>query len=69
MWPLSIPYQGCQKVIAHQYLCSPTIRDIPATPLDVFIDHEAGEIICLVASIRPSVCLLANTLLLEPFDL
>ncbi len=33
------------------------------------IDHKAMEIMCLVASVHPSVCLCVYTLLFKPFDL
>ena len=40
-----------------QYICS------------IFIDRKAVEIIRLVASVHPFVCLFVGALLLEPFDL
>ena len=35
----------------------------------LIIDHEAGEIICLVASFCLFLCLYFRALLFEPFDL
>ncbi len=37
--------------------------------ISIFIDHEAGEIICLVASVRLFACLCVRALLFEPLDL
>jgi len=43
--------------------------DLPTTNGLVIIDREAGEIICLVASVCVSVRLSVGAHLFEPFDL
>ena len=49
----------------------PLVQSLPDHDVHrhIFIDHEASEIICLVASVCLHVCLSVCTLLFEPLDL